>query len=254
MSLDRDTFVRVIFDPKRFEDVGVKLNVTWNNPMSAGYGDYWLDPKGKDLGPGAAWLQHNVAEAKKLLDAAGFTPAKPLEFDLVYPGLRYGRDYPTRVETWQAMAAEAGIKLNAASIDYTEYIPKYFRGKAAFEGVNVKAAAQYPPGSGGVDPLIFFTRHFHSTGPSSTTGKNFPEIDALLDKQRLLTDPAARREGLKEVQRTLADQVVVIAAGPTTEPVELIWKALRGPGEIKGWPGGLGGATQYYGYWFEEQI
>ena len=33
----------------------------------------WLDPRGKDLGEGAQYFQFNVAEAKKLLAAAGYS-------------------------------------------------------------------------------------------------------------------------------------------------------------------------------------
>ena len=244
MALDRDKFVDVIQDPKRFEALGVKLTTTWNNPMSAGYGDYYLDPKGKDLGPGAVWLQHNVAEAKKLLDAAGFNAQKPLEFDLVYPGAQYGADYPTRVDTWQAMAADAGIKLNHAVVDYSnEYIPKYFRGGATFEGKKVKTAMQYPPGSGGADPLVFFNRHVSSTGTSSATGKFWPQIDDMLNKARGTLDVGQRKAAIQELQRYLADQMIIIPAGPTTEPVDLVWKGVRGF-DVQTWPGGLGGPRE----------
>ena len=75
MAMDRDAITSVIFNPKRYQDMGVKLNTYWNNPVSAGWGQYWLDPKGKDFGPAAQYLKFNVAEAKKLMDAAGFSQA-----------------------------------------------------------------------------------------------------------------------------------------------------------------------------------
>jgi ABC-type transport system substrate-binding protein len=255
MSLDRETFAKVLFDPKAFEAVGVKLDVFWNNPLSAGFGDYWLDPKGKNLGPGAAYLQHNVAEAKKLLAAAGFGDDKPLTFDVIYPGLQYGRDYPTRVETWQSMAAEAGIKAVGASIDYTEYIPKYFRGKAKFEGKANKWAVHYPPGGGGTfDPLAWMLNHLSKTGTSSSVGDKFPELDDMIQKQRQVTDVDARRDGIQTIERWVADNVVNVPTGPVTQAVDLIWNKLHGPGEIQAWTGNFPREVAYAYYWMDGQI
>ena len=255
MSLDRDTFAKVLFDPKAFEAVGVKLDVFWNTPLSAGFGDYWLDPKGTGLGAGAQYLKHNVAESKKLLEAAGFTAQTPLTFDVIYPGLQYGRDYPTRVETWQSMAAQAGIKAMGASIDYTEYIPKYFRGKAIFEGKANKHAVHYPPGGGGTyDPLAWMLNHLSKSGTSTSVGEKFPELDAMIQKQRTVTEFAARKQGVHDIEKWVAEQVVNVATGPLTQTVDLIWNQLHGPGEVQAWPGNFPGAADYAYYWIDGQI
>ena len=44
----------------------------WNTALVGSYEGWWLDPKGKDFGPNAKYFQHDLAEAKKLLAAAGY--------------------------------------------------------------------------------------------------------------------------------------------------------------------------------------
>ena len=191
--------------------------------------------------PAAVYLQHNVAEAKKLLDAAGYTAQKPLEFDMVYPGVRYGRDWPTRVDTFQSMAAETGaIKMKHASIDYTKYIAGYWRGGAKFAGVNQKNGAQFPPGGGSnISALDWLMQYFTAKGSNTAAADAWPELDAMLQKQRQVTDFETQKNALFDVQRYVVDNMVAIPVGPITESVDLVWKQLHGPGEIQNWPGGF---------------
>ena len=55
------------------------MAVRRNGIIAGGWGDYWLDPTdAKEFGPNAKYLDLNMAEAKKLLTAAG----QPNGFDL----------------------------------------------------------------------------------------------------------------------------------------------------------------------------
>ena len=259
MAMNRDTFAEVFFEPKQYEKIGVKLGTFWNSPMTPVWGDYWLDPKGPDFGPAAAWLKHNIPEAKKLLEAAGYTSAKPLEFDLVYPGIRLKASKPQEVDAWAAMVRDAGIKLNNVPLDYqTEYIPKYWRGRGKFEGRNVKAAAQESPGGGGPshDPLAWLIHWVSSWGNNSVLPgpQTFPQLDEMIKKLVPETDAAARKQGVRDLQRFIVDQMVVIPAGPATKPTGLKWQVLHGPGEIGVWGGGEPSAEHYYNFWFDRPI
>ena len=253
MTIDRDKFAELNYNTKLFAELGVKLNTYWNNPLSAGNGDYWLDPKGKDLGSGAAWLKYNIAEAKKLLDAAGYTTQKPLLFDMVYPGTNNDINRPVKVQMFAAMALDAGIKMNDVPVDYaTEYIPKYFRGKAAFEGKRVKEAAEFAGGSGGADPLVFFNRHLHTGGTSPAVGTVWPQTDEMLNKARATLDYEARKQAIQEFQRYASDNVIILAADPIVEPTDISWKGLNGF-DVQVWPGGPPGGLPEE-LWFEKQI
>ena len=260
MGLDRDTFVKVLYNPAPYEALGIKLKTYWNAPFGGGYGAYWLDPKGSEFGPSAAYLKYSPDEATKMLAAAGFDTAKPLNFDLVFPGTFYGTDYPTRAETWQSMLQKIGVKVNLTNVDYaTEYVPKYFRAKAEFKGKTAEAAVQYPPGGTAPDPLLYYFKYISVGGASSMTGKYFPAIDEQLRKLREVTDFNQRLAGIKDLQRTSTENMVVIPTGPAPDAVDLKWKAMRGPQQYQGWLSG--GSTSlsstsimFPNYWYSEQI
>ncbi len=54
LLIDRDTFIEVFTNLKAFQDAGVKMKGYWATPLSAGWGPFWLDPKGSAFGPHAA--------------------------------------------------------------------------------------------------------------------------------------------------------------------------------------------------------
>jgi peptide/nickel transport system substrate-binding protein len=255
MAIDRDTFGEVIFDPARYKAVGVDLTLKWNTPLGAGWGDFWLDPKGKDAGPGGAWMKHNVAEAKKLMTAAGYSPSKPLNFDVIYPGVKYGLNWPTRAETIGSMISEAGFQIRQASIDYTKYVSEYWRGGAMFKGDTQTNAMQFPPGGAAASTALeWCISYFTAKGVSSAVADKFPELEEMVKKLRTVSDFEAQRNGIYDIQRYTLDNMVTVPVGPVTESVDLIWKGLHGPGEINGWPGGFPTQTEYGDFWMENQI
>ena len=236
MAIDRDKMADVLFDPKQYEPLGVKLSTRWNAPFSGSYGAYWLDPKSAQFGPAGGYLKHNVAEATKLLAAAGYTSAKPFEFDNVYPGIQWGTNWPNRVEILQAMVRDAGMKMNAVSVDYvTEYTPKYMRAKAQFQGKVAKPAVHFMPGGASSDPLVFYFQFLSSNGSSSMVGKQYPELDALMRKQQQVTNFDERVAGIHNINRYTAENMVVWPVGPFTEIVDLVWKHVRGPQIYRPW-------------------
>ena len=261
MAMDRSKWADVLFNPNEFKALGVKLTVRWNAPIAGGYGSFWLDPQGKEFGPAAAYLQHDVAESKKLLAAAGYTATKPFEFDIAYPGTRYGLDYPTRVEVWQAMLKEAGIKANALSVDYTEYVKNFWQTKALFKGKNVEAGSHYLSGGASADPLLFFFNFMSADSPNTMKGAKFPEFDDMIRKQREVTDFETRRQGVFDLQRFATENMINIPAGPDVELTDLVWKELRGPQIYSPWSpttatgvGASGNTPLFTDYWYTDKI
>ena len=255
MALDRDVHIDVIENPQQYEELGLTLNQYWPAPFNAAYGAYWMDPKGSEFGPAAKYLFHNPEEAKKLLDAAGYGPDKPLEFDAVWAS-RYGQNWLNRAEVWGSMLADVGVKMNFVPLDYaTEFIPNYFRAGATFEGKNVKAAVNFNPGSGAADALLWYFRIYGSSSASSQTGEYWPEIDGKLQAIRALPTFEERVAGVKDFSRFAIDQMIAIPADSGVDKVEIVWEALRGPGQYRQYKGGLTFNPHIIPrYWFREQI
>ena len=90
MMIDRETYIDVLDNRENFRKDGLDIPVAINTVIPAGWGDHWLDPaKQKEFGPNAIYLSYNLAEAKKLVAAAGF--ANGFEFDFNFAsGGQYG--------------------------------------------------------------------------------------------------------------------------------------------------------------------
>ena len=248
MLIDRDTFIEVFNDLSAFQAAGVAMQAYWNTPLSAGWDSYWLDPKSSRFGPAAKYFRHDVAEAKKLLAAAGYPDGFETPFTFL-AGPNWGRDWGQRAETLMAMLAKGGIRSNANAVDYNSvFIPQYLRRQGDFEGM-----AMQRTGSRG-DPGQFWQVFFSSTGASNQVGRNFPDLDALILKQRRELDPGRRIEAMHEIQRYFAEHIPAVPQGGHTEEPALTWQGLHGPDEHFIWGGGDLGSDAFPYYWIDHTL
>jgi ABC-type transport system substrate-binding protein len=148
-----------------------------------------------------------------------------------------------------AMLAAGGIRPKANPVDYNAvFIPHYLRKAGDFDGL-----AMQRTGSRG-DPGQFWSVFFSSTGASTQTGRTFPELDALIVRQRRELD-RTRRIGLHhEIQRYFAEHLPAVPMGGHTEDPVLSWKGLRGPDQHVIWGGGDLGPEAYPYYWLDETL
>jgi len=108
MLIDREGYIDVIDNRDGFRKDGLELETDYNTVVSAGWTGFWLDPKNeKEFGENAKYLQHNVAEAKKLIAAAG---QSTVDFDFHYNA---SPQFPIQgkiVELYTAMFIDGGLK------------------------------------------------------------------------------------------------------------------------------------------------
>jgi peptide/nickel transport system substrate-binding protein len=231
MMLDRDTYIDLFSEVKSFQAAGVNMKGYWSAPYGAGFGPFWLDPKDPAFGPSAQYLQFNVAEVKKLLTAAGYPNGfeTPFTFN---PTTEYGRDWAQRAEALIAMLNAGGIRAKANPVDYsTVWLPAVFRKQGDWDGV-----AMYPNGAR-PDPGQWLSVFFASTGASTQLAKNFPELDALILKQRQELDRTRRIPLFHDIQRYCTENMVVAPQGGGADVPVLSLKGLRGPGLYNRWGG-----------------
>jgi peptide/nickel transport system substrate-binding protein len=149
------------------------------------------------------YYKHNPAEVKKLLDAAGATNM-PFKFVRLTNG-------PFNSVVSQTLAETVNSMLNAAGIKTTLVIQDYFKdfvgtGRGSRQGYFDKdmlcffAAAVYN------DPDEWLFSYFHSKSTSNQEHLTDPMLDAMIDKQRTLTDDNDRLKAVRDIQAYIADK------------------------------------------------
>jgi peptide/nickel transport system substrate-binding protein len=239
MALDREGYADTIENRDSFAKDGVDVEVAFNTVLSAGWGEYWLDPTdaGK-FGPSAKYLQQNQSEAKALLSAAGL--ANGAEFDFFYNmEATYGPAYASTVELYQGMLAEIGLRGRANGLPYAQwlnnyhygYIPaNYSSGKVkGFNGLGLAAErTRYTAGISMYGLMHPQGDAFHGAlneqGSNSAIEGN-PKLTADLEKLRNETDRAKAISLSHDIIKYATDQAIYVPK-PSTSKFFTVWNPI----------------------------
>ncbi|HLF79497.1 MAG TPA: ABC transporter substrate-binding protein [Dehalococcoidia bacterium] len=236
MAYDRDLWIDVWNNAPAFEKEGLPIERTWFssiNSVHEAYDGWRLDPRdAKTFGPNAKYFQHNVAEAKKLLSAAGF----PNGFEVTATGPKgndYGINFGREQEVRQGMQAEIGIKFQNNPIDYqTEFIPKYRDVNGKFEGIAYRSGPP-PTSSDAVGTLTFW--YYSKAGTSflgfdaanKGDGSGDPKLDADIKKAQQEFDVAKRKAITQDIDRYLAEKMYVLQGLGGANGFSLAWATVQ---------------------------
>lgn len=136
----------------------------------------------------------NVAESKKLLDAAGVQPAS-----LSIKALTIG-NLPTWVAAatqFQADMKAIGISVQIEPVSNTEYTTRFF----ASNDFEVVVGSDFSPD----DPDRLYDR-LHSKGSGNYSGYANADVDRLLTQQRTTLNREQRRQLLTQAQEIVVDE------------------------------------------------
>ena len=188
LAVDRKKWVARHLDGRGYADPG---------PVPAPMRQWKIG--GADLGPGARWLEHNPALARRLLAEAGFPNGLTVKCTNC-PG--YG---PELVEDLELLAYDLkaiGVELQIVNEEYGGYIRGSFLGK--FD------EASWGPSSIFTEVDGYLYNFFRSGEPNNRSHVSDRALDALLDAQR--RDPArsSRKKAIEDIQRSVADQVYYV--------------------------------------------
>jgi peptide/nickel transport system substrate-binding protein len=201
MALDRAEKIDFEYNVDAFRAAGLNPSEAWHNFIPVGQARWWLDPTSADQGPSAKFFQHDPAEAKKLMDAAGV--ADGFDVNFIYNTNRYGGRFGDIQEVNIAFLEAIGIR---AKVDIQDYSSQYinFTRKGEYDGLVSAWQTPFPEaGSYGLNVL----------DPEKTrnTGRvDDPELWELAQAQGSETDFEARREIMFEIQRRSDEKMYYI--------------------------------------------
>jgi ABC-type transport system substrate-binding protein len=150
-----------------------------------------------------------------------------------------------------AMLSKGDMNIKINAIDYSSvWIPSYLRNHGDFDGV-----AMYPNGTR-ADPGQWLSVFFHSAGANNQSANNFPELDALIEKQGRELDRAKRVAVFHDIQRYMVENMVTIPQSGDVDSPGLAWNGLHGPGTVFVWAGNTysAGGETYPLYWIDEKL
>jgi ABC-type transport system substrate-binding protein len=264
MAIDRDLWVDTFYNVSRFAADGVQLNSYLHTAIQAntagvfaGLESYWLNPRDKSFGPNAKYFQYDVAEAKKLVAAAGF--ANGVEATANYPLTPgYGDAFIKQMDVFIDMAKAVGINLVPNNPNFNvDYRPKFADSPGDFDGVTTR----FRPAGGIFDPVEVAVYEFVPNAGNAFSGffadgsswkQGDPKYTDLLKKARQEFDEKKRIGVLQDFQRIEAENQYQPSFPGVASGLSLVWPAVRNYNVNRIEPGG--GALSRTNLWLDTTL
>jgi ABC-type transport system substrate-binding protein len=238
MAIDREAIADSIDNRATFATDGLDNAIAQNSALSPAWYGYWIDPKNdKEFGPTNRYLKYNPTEAKKLLAAAGY--ANGVEFDFFHNREgTYGVVYSRLLEIYASMLPDVGLRAKLNGVPYATWQPQFYGGyvKAAYDAGRVKGfnGAGLSAERSRYTALLSLFGIFHVQGDAfhgaSANGgpgnAGDPKVNDLLGRLRTESDNNKIKEGVKEAQRYLAEQVYIIPKPNNSIPFTVWWPTI----------------------------
>jgi ABC-type transport system substrate-binding protein len=234
-SWDRDLFIDANYNVSEYAKQGIELETRWNTPIYNVADGWWVDPKGKDFGPNARYYQYDIAEAKKLLAAAGMANGLDVDAWYVTTG-QYGANFNRQVEIIMNFAREAGINMQAKPIDFnTDWRPRVADTQGDFSGISFRI---FPEGSQDWGDRLYSVYHpkggLNYTGLFNTDNSTYkngdPKLNEIIEKVRTEFDTPKRQALIKEFQQVDAPEMYRPRFPGSAASLALVWPIVRNEG------------------------
>jgi peptide/nickel transport system substrate-binding protein len=240
MTIDNDAYADTLENRDAYSREGIDLPVAFNSIIYAGWTGAYLDPTSdKEFGPNNKYLKLNIAEAKKLLAAAGHPSG--LEFDWIFSTEQYGAAYLKSVQILAGMFEAAGFKPRQVPLSYANYQVRYISSDYwNFGGVIHRAGRQWPALA---SMLFAFTNpsgtNYHG---ASSDGRNVDKGDAkLTDLVNRMTgefDLAKQNALAHELIRYYTQQTYSISRPSNSKGYTVTWPVIGNYGVNSTFVGG----------------
>ncbi len=251
MVQDREALAEVMVNARALEAAGIPVKAKWATHMTAMWDEYWDDPSNTSaLGGNAKYFQYNVAEAKKLLEAANAVNAT-----FIYNADNYVPANVTISETLAGVIRDSGILKPTITVqDYVSWsVPNVYRGRGDYDGMFHGAIAYK------FSPELHIFSHL-TPGPGTafineeSAKALFPELLAKADALTLELDVAKRKTMLKDIATLAAKQMPYLPTGAVSDEYTLVWPWVAQAAVLNEWPGdGVAFRSILYSRYFFDQ-
>jgi len=250
MMVDREAFHLAMHNADAFEAAGLDSPGYVNSVITAGWGPYWLDPTSAEFEPDAKYLKFDLAEAKKLLAAAGFPNGFETTLTFNVQG-NYGPYYTRGVEVYAGFFQAGGIKVNQQPLQYNQFLNEYYfgyRGGAStrgaggaakgYSGISVQAERPYATAIN----LMLGSWHpggssFHGLTPDGNNPtEGDPKLTQMIEDIQKTFDQKQQISKTHDLIRYMTRQAYFIPRAVTNKPFEVWWPAVSGLGWRERWP------------------
>ncbi|HEY7268350.1 MAG TPA: ABC transporter substrate-binding protein [Dehalococcoidia bacterium] len=215
MLVDREGATDVLSNRANFKAVGLDVPVRYNTIIPGGWEGAWLDPlNDKQIGPSSKFYKRDVAEAKKLVAAAGFPNG--VDTNIYFPGPG-GTPQPVdnTVSIYVDSMKDGGIRAKPVSVAYqTDFIPNYLyayaKGGKGYNGMIAQGIIGQP-----TLPLALRLHH-HPDGArfmgASADGKTDahlgdPQMNDLIAKSLIEFDANKQTSMLQEAAKIASNKM-----------------------------------------------
>jgi ABC-type transport system substrate-binding protein len=243
MLLDRELLLETFFNVTPFRDAGMPVETYWFGHLAPGQSE-WIDPKGNGLGEGAKYFKYDPAEAKKLVEAAGFKTPAPAQYSY------FTDNNPETVKENQVMAqmiTESGVlKMELDGLLYnTSWRTARNSSGTGFSGV------LHHQGSA-VSAESIYTQKYTVGGRNAVSPAPIAGVTELIPKLRAEVDPLKHTAIIQDIEKKLALEWPDILRAGTVPGYTLHWPWFKNYGVFKE---GLGNtAKSFVQYWYDAKL
>ena len=247
MLMDRELFIDTVYNVSNYQNEGLSVGTRVQSHIACGEEAFYLDPNGKEIGEGGKNFQHNPAEAKKLLSAAGYPNGIEADFTYFTTG-QYGSQWPRYHDIWKGMLETDGMfKLRTNIVDYqTVWLPKYLYSTAQFDGITLSLTTLFPD----VDGYLFAMEH--SKGQYNQRPTVDAKMEKLIEDQRREFDPNRRADLIKEYQRYAATKMYGTPVSGQALGFGLNWPWVGNAGVYNSWAADTGWQETAIYTWYDK--
>jgi ABC-type transport system substrate-binding protein len=235
MAMDRDLYIDTWANVSQFKTDGLEVETKWNTAARpSDYKGWYLDPQSKDFGENSKYFEHNLAEAKKLMSAAGYS-GQTLDSNEA-AGTNYGLNYPPQIESVLGMAAEAGFKFSRLQHQApAPWNAEWRDSRGFFDGIAFRLTPVPAEPGDGLYALYNksgslnygFDREGKGVATKDGPFMGDPTCDDLTQKMRTEFDNEKRIEHAHELQRYLGKMQYFHHALGSATGFNVAWPSVR---------------------------